>query len=336
MALTTPVVTHNHEYVACCTAIYATRPSIRLTNTTETTPGGFLSKIERRLSKGIFVSSSPSAAPGPNRQYFQHSPHPAQRGRCFAFLLYLNLQVVDESPMDIFASAHGTASVSIPDMPCSAPTAPSQAAHFDAGAGYYATNSTWTGRARVGVHLGLGLHLGSETGSAHTGSAYAYANGYSQRRRTNVHTPIGTVGRVLLSQRCSRSAHQHSSSPEDVYPSDYSCGSAPPSASASVSAFAFPSRTIEDGSINTSTVSYIGSGASIFTGLRTSADAGEGGEAKGSFGSSLSGFGFVPTLLPTTTNQGRFYRHIYTRPPTHPPTRAVAAAAAGVGAACWV
>ena len=86
-------------------------------------------------------------------------------------------------------------------MPCSAPTAPSQAALVGVGAGYYVRNSTRTGRARVGVPLGLGLHLGSETisgsemGSAHTRGAYAY--GYSQRRRTNVHTPNGAVGRVL-------------------------------------------------------------------------------------------------------------------------------------------
>jgi len=61
--------------------------------------------------------------------------------------------------MVIFASTLGTASVSIPDMPCSATTAPSQAGLVGAGAVYSVKNSTRTGRARVGVHLGLGLHF---------------------------------------------------------------------------------------------------------------------------------------------------------------------------------
>ena len=85
-----------------------------------------------------------------------------------------------------------------------------------------------------------------------------------------------SVAFFLLSRRCPRSVHQHFSSPEDVDASNHSCKSPPPSASASVSAFAFPSRTGQDGSISTSTVSYIGSGASFFMDVRTSTDAGDG------------------------------------------------------------
>ena len=53
-------------------------------------------KDKRWLSKEDFASSSLLFAPVPKHQlYFQHSPHPAQRGRRFAFLLYLNLRIVD-------------------------------------------------------------------------------------------------------------------------------------------------------------------------------------------------------------------------------------------------
>ena len=154
------------------------------------TQRGFLPKIKQQLSKGNFPfcclrSRSGDSVPNTQRTTFRVP----------------SVQGVDENSMVIFASTLGTASVSIPDMPCSATTAPSQAGLVGAGAVYSVKNSTRTGRAMVGVHLGLGLHLGSETssgsetGSAHTGGAYAY--GDSQRRRTNVHTPIGAVDRVL-------------------------------------------------------------------------------------------------------------------------------------------
>ena len=118
------------------------------------------------------------------------------------------------------------------------------------------------------------LSSGSEMGSAHTGGAYAY--GDSQRQRTNTRQAASSVAFFLLSWRCPRSVHQRSSSPEDVDASNHSCESATPSASASISAFAFASRTCEDGSISTSAMSYIGSGASFFMDGRNSTDAGDG------------------------------------------------------------
>ena len=109
-------------------------------------------------------------------------------------------------------------------------------------------NSTWTGRAGFGVRLGLPLgrkraqaqrHI-LQVLDAHMHMAIA------RRRGTNVNTPNGAVGRILPLPSLARVLTNTSSSTEvDVSsPSDYLCDttSAPPSASASISAFAFPSR----------------------------------------------------------------------------------------------
>jgi len=57
--------------------------------------------------------------------------------------------------MDSFASILQAAIVSIPDMPCFAPTAPSQPLLLVVG--LMRGNSIWTGGAGVGVRLGLPL-----------------------------------------------------------------------------------------------------------------------------------------------------------------------------------
>jgi len=129
-----------------------------------------------------------------------------------------------------FASTLGTTSVSIPNRSCFAPTVASQATFAGAGAGYHARefgmdreSGSWNAsRSAFGILQVQEVHI-------HMPMA--------KRRRTNVNTPNGAVGRVLhfppLAGR-SRSAHQLYNSPEDVDPSDYSCHCAPPTASASI------------------------------------------------------------------------------------------------------
>jgi len=113
--------------------------------------------------------------------------------------------------------------MNIPDIPCFAPTVASQVTFAGAVAGYYARefgmdreSGSWNAsRSAFGILRVQEVHM-------HMAMA--------KRRRTNVNTPNGAVGRVLhlppLAGR-SCSAHQLYNSPEDMDPSDYSCHRAP-------------------------------------------------------------------------------------------------------------
>ena len=124
-------------------------------------------------------------------------------------------------------------------MPCFVPTVSSQAACGGAVTGCYARefdmdreSGTWSAS---GSAFGSETGSGSETHSASTGCAHAH--GHSQMTRNQ----------RQHAKRRRRSHPTSSFSREEVdvsSPSDYLCDttSAPPSASASISAFAFPSR----------------------------------------------------------------------------------------------
>jgi len=102
---------------------------------------------------------------------------------------------------------------------------------------------------------------------------------------------------------------------------------------ASVSAFTIPSRTSEDGSISTSTVSYIGSSV-VFHGFTEQCRCWRRRRGEGEF--CLFSIWIrlqvdrIATLLPTTTSTNRRGRsYIYTLPLAHPPTRVSTTAATG-------
>jgi len=221
-----------------------------------------------------------------------------------------------------FGSTLGTTSMSIPDIPCFAPTVASQATFSDAGTGYHARE--------------FGMDRESGSGNA-SRSAFGILQVQevhmrlvmAKRRRTNVNTPNGAIDRVL---HLPPLAGVHTFSPptlQRMWTPRIIHAIMRPLLHLRLFCFCIP---VDDGNIGMSTGSYIGSSASFFMGLRTSGYAGEG---KGSFEFSLLGPGFrvdcVATLLPTrtttssqttttTTNRRRLYRHVYTRPPTHPPT----------------
>jgi len=284
----------------------------------------------------------PSAAPGPGAPTV--IPHPAQRGRRFVFLPYLNLRVADESRMVGFANTLGTTSLSIPDIPCFAPTVASQATFTGPGAGYHARefgmdreSGSWNAsRSAFGVLQVQEVHM-------HLVMA--------KRRRTNANTPNGAVGRILHLPPlagCSRSSHQLFSSPtlQRMWTHRIIHAIERPFCICVYFCFCIP---IDDGNIGMNTGSYIGSSASFFTGLRTSRDVGE-REGKGNFESSLSGSSLESIVLqhssqpqpPPQVEQSQLQPQpaedgpLYAYTPAHLPTRAVTTAAAGAGAGCWV
>ena len=89
-----------------------------------------------------------------------------------------------------FVSTFGTTSMNISDIPCFAPTVASQATFAGAGAGYYARE--------------FGMDRESGSGNASRSAFWILQvqevhmdMAMAKRRRTNVNTPNGAVGRVL-------------------------------------------------------------------------------------------------------------------------------------------
>jgi len=136
-----------------------------------------------------------------------------------------------------FANTLETTSMSIPDIPCFTPTVASQATFAGAGAGYYVREfgMDWESGSGNASRSAFGILQVQEV---HMHLAMA------KRRRTNVNTPNGRVGRVL---RLPPLAGGLTFSPPTLQlsrgcePIGLFMPSSAPSASASISAFAFPS-----------------------------------------------------------------------------------------------
>ena len=179
-----------------------------------------------------------------------------------------------------FASTLGTTSLSIPDIPCFAPTVASQATLLALVLGIMRGNSVWTGRVGVGMHLGLHLGFCRYRRCTCTWPSQTMKNQREHAKRRRRSHPSSSSSRGVAHLRPTNSptlrrmwTHRIIHAIErPFYICVYFC-------------FCIP---INDGDIGMSTGSYIGSSASFFMGLRTSRDVGE-GEGKVSFESSLSG-----------------------------------------------